>query len=150
MTPEILSPEGPELRPAQAVKLMDWLARSTSTRVISQLAVIVLTFIAVPSLALLGWAGIRMVGTLDRMEAQQTAVNDKVIAIQGKIQLLDLTDLHLSAKLMEIDGRLDNRITETGNRLDKRVDQVSTWEQQNALSIDNLKEKVYPLVPRSR
>lgn len=118
---------------------MEWLARSTYTRVVSQLAVIILTIISVPAMGLIGWAGVRMVGTLDRIEMQQAAQNEKILAIQGKIQLLDLTDLHLDAKQVEI-----------GNRLDKRIDQVSNWEQHNAKDIDNLKEKVYPLIPRSR
>lgn len=88
-----------------------------------------------------GWVAIRVVTTIDKLLDQQIVQNDKIIELQGrfngKMQLLDLTDLHLDAKLVETD-----------NRLNKRIDAVSEWNRANAKDIDNLKEKVYPLLPR--
>lgn len=93
----------------------------------------------VPAAGIMGWVGVRVVTTLDRIELQQTTLSEKILGINGKLQLIDLTTLHLDSKLVETD-----------NRLNKRIDQVSDWNRRNASDIDNLKEKVYPLVARPR
>lgn len=122
---------------------MEKWAANASMQTIARLAMIAVAAIFMPAIGLAGWVGIRVVTTLDRIETKQTDQSDRLIALEvrytGKMQLLDLTDLHLDSKLVETD-----------NRLNKRIDQVSIWVQKNATELDNFKEKVYPLLPRQQ
>lgn len=139
MTPEILPPDGFERQADSTMKIVERLARNAAMQVMARLAMITVSAMFIPTAGVVGWVGVRIVTTLDRIEGQQSTQNDKLLSIQGKMQLLDLTDLHLDSKLVETD-----------NRLNKRIDQVSDWNRRNATEIDNLKEKVYPLLPRAR
>lgn len=120
---------------------MERLAQNASMQTIARLAMIVIGIMFPIFCGVSGWVAIRVITTMDKLIDQQIVLNDKIIALQGrfdgKVQLLDLTDLHLDAKLVETD-----------NRLNKRIDAVSEWNRTNAKDIDNLKEKVYPLLPR--
>lgn len=144
MTPKIVTSEDQsDLPAASAVTVMEKLAQNASLRTIASLAMIVVGFLFPVFCTVGGWVAVRVITTMDRLVDQQVVQNDKIIALQGrfdgKMQLLDLTDLHLDAKLVETD-----------NRLNKRIDQVSDRTQRNATDIDNLKEKVYPLLPRTK
>lgn len=144
MPSEVFGPENNRnIRAEQAVTIMEKLAQNASMQTISRLAMIAVAALFVPFCAVSGWVAIRVITTMDKLIERQTVQNDKLIALDGKMtgkfQLLDLTDLHLDAKLVETD-----------NRVNKRVDQVSDRVQRNATDIDNLKEKVYPLLPRQK
>lgn len=121
------------------VPVMERLAQSAAMATISRLAMIVVAALFVPFCGVGGWVAVRIITTMDRLSEQQVNLHDELVALRteyrGKMQLLDLTDLHLDAKLVETDGRLN-----------KRIDAVSEWNRTNAKDIDNLKEKVYPLL----
>lgn len=141
MAPEILPPENFDPRIQGVENVMDRLAQNTAMQTIARISMIIVAALFLPFCGISGWVAVRIITTIDKIIDQQAALNDRYIALKteytGKMQLLDLTDLHLDAKL-----------TETDNRINKRIDTVSERNQRNAADIDNLKEKVYPLLPR--
>lgn len=139
MSFEVMPPGRPNAE--QVSTLLVKMANSASMQAIARLCMIVVAALFVPFCGISGWVAVRVVTTMDKLVDKQQMQDEKIIQIDvrdiGKFQLLDLTDLHLDSKMVEIDGRLN-----------KRIDIVSGDNKRNADAIDNLKEKVYPMLAR--
>src|SRR6185312_8030317 len=110
----VYPPADPDPRIEHAASIMEKWASNASMQTIARLAMIAVAFLSVPAVGIFGLTAVRVVTTLDRIEEKQSDQNKRLIALEttysGKMQVMDLTALHLDAKLVETDNRLNKRI----------------------------------------